>query len=95
MCRPRISSTTPAAPSNLRLAKVTATGSVTLTWDSTPGRTYLVQYSNGPIATAANWQTLTAIPAAAAPATSTSHTDTGTLLVAGRTKRFYRIGLAP
>ncbi len=64
-----------------------APGQFTLSWPSVPGRTYGIETN---LTLAGVWSQLTSVPAAAAPAVSTSHTVTP----AGNTG-FYRVVLRP
>jgi hypothetical protein len=73
--------------SKLKWHSITASadGSMTVTWESAPGRTYAIDYSENFMA----WETLATVPASAG--STTSHIDQNP---AGIAKRFYRIRLA-
>ena len=60
---------------------------MTLTWPSVSGKSYQIQ-TNAVLG--GNWSTLTTVPAAASPATTTTYTVTKS-----STKMFYRVALTP
>jgi len=72
--------------SQLKWQSITAApnGSITVTWESAPGRTYAIEFSMN----MQDWQTLSNVPASAG--STTSHVDQS---VTGEIKRFYRIRL--
>jgi hypothetical protein len=74
--------------SQLRWHSITASanGNIAITWESVPGRSYSIQYSDN----FKTWSTLVTVPASAG--STTSHIDGEGAAVA---KRFYRIRLAP
>jgi hypothetical protein len=61
-------------------------GNITVTWESAPGRSYAIDYSDN----LESWTTLTTVTASAGP--TTSHVDPQP---AGISARYYRIRLAP
>ncbi|MCP4846332.1 MAG: hypothetical protein GY899_00095 [Verrucomicrobiaceae bacterium] len=73
--------------SKLKWHSITAAadGSMTVTWESAPGRVYAIDYSEN----LKSWETLATVPASAS--TTTSHIDQN---LAGNAKRFYRVRLA-
>ena len=71
------------------LSRPSAAAPFTLAWPSVPGKTYTLLYQ---AALGGAWQTLTTVPAAVAPATSTSYSDATS---AGLTQRFYKVQVGP
>ena len=61
----------------------------TLTWPSVPGKNYTLLYQT---TLGGAWQTLTTVPAAVSPATSTSYSDATS---AGVGQRFYKVQVGP